>query len=279
MFKSTFLKQVHLHALIVLFGLIMIYPLLWMLISSFKPELTIFNGKFWPETFTLQNYLIGWAGVSKITFATFYKNTLFIVAVTIIGNLLTCSMAAYAFARIDFSFKKTLFAIMMITMMLPSHVVLIPQYIIFNKLGWVNTYLPLLVPKFLASEAFFIFLMIQFIRGIPRELDQSARVDGCGPIQTYWRIILPLATPALVTTVIFSFIWTWNDFFSQLLYLNNIRIYTISLGLRLFLDSQGESAFGALFAMSSLSLVPVFIIFIFFQKYLIDGITAGSVKG
>jgi multiple sugar transport system permease protein len=279
MFNSAFLKQVHLHALIVLFGLIMIYPLLWMLVSSFKPELTIFNGNFWPETFTLQNYVTGWAGVSKITFATFYKNTLFIVAVTIIGNLLTCSMAAYAFARIDFSFKKTLFGIMMITMMLPSHVVLIPQYIIFNKLGWVNTYLPLLVPKFLASEGFFIFLMIQFIRGIPRELDQAARVDGCGPFQTYWRIILPLAVPALVTTVIFSFIWTWNDFFSQLLYLNNIRIYTISLGLRLFLDSQGESAFGALFAMSALSLVPVFIIFIFFQKYLIDGITAGGVKG
>jgi len=198
---------------------------------------------------------------------------------SIIGNLLSCSMAAYAFARLQFRLKTLLFGLMLLTMMLPHHVTMIPQYIIFNKLEWVNTFLPLIVPKFTATDGFFIFLMIQFIRNIPAELDQAATMDGCGAIQIYWRLILPLALPALVTTAIFTFIWTWNDFLGQILYLSDIKQYTVSLGLRTFLDSQGESQWGRLFAMSTLSLVPVFAIFIFFQKYLIEGITSGGVKG
>lgn len=188
-------------------------------------------------------------------------------------------MAAYAFARINFKFKKILFAIMLTTLMLPFHVTVIPQYIVFDSLGWINTYWPLILPKFLAVEGFFIFLLTQFIRGIPRDLDQAAKIDGCGPIQIYWRIIMPLSIPALMTTMIFTFIWTWNDFFSQLLYISELDLYTVSLGLRMFNDSMGQSSWGPLFSMSILSLIPVFIIFIFFQRYLIEGITTGSVKG
>lgn len=269
-----------LHIFIISIGLLMLYPLIWMVLSSFKENTEIFKGtSFWPENFTLNNYIQGWTGLSGITFGKFFINSFFIVSVAIIGNVLSCSMAAYAFARLDFTFKKVLFAVMLVTLMLPFHVTVIPQYIMFNKLEWINTYLPLTLPKFLATEGFFIFLMVQFMRSIPRELEEAAKMDGCGPIRMYWFLILPLSLPALITTMIFTFIWTWNDFFTQLLYLSDISLYTVAVGLRMFVDSMGESSWGALFAMSTLSLVPLFAIFIFFQKYLIEGITTGGVKG
>lgn len=264
----------------ILFGaIIMLYPLLWMLSSSFKPDTLIFSetGLF-PSTVTLDNYTKGWQGFAGISFDTFFINSFVIVSLAIVGNILACSMTAYAFARLDFSFKSVLFAIMMVSIMLPHHVVLIPQYIFFDMLNWINTFLPLTVPKFFATDAFFIFLMVQFIRGLPRELDNAARVDGCGPFQTFVRIIFPMLTPALVTAAIFTFIWTWNDFFSQLIYLSNPKLYTVSLALRGFMDATSSSAWGSLFAMSIVSLVPIFIFFIIFQRKLIDGIATTGLK-
>lgn len=273
-------SHIILHICIIAVGILMLYPLLWMISSSFKPDDEIFkNISFLPTTFTFENYVTGWAGLSGVTFGKFFTNTLFLVVVAIVGTVISCSMAAYAFARLDFAYKKIWFAIMLTTMMLPFHVTVIPQYIIFNKLDWVNTYLPLTLPKFLAGDGFFIFLMVQFIRTIPRELDEAAEMDGCGPIRLYSTLIMPLALPALITTMIFTFIWTWNDFFSQLLYISDIDLYTVALGLRMFLDAMGQSSWGAMFAMSTVSLIPLFAIFIFFQRYLIEGITAGGVKG
>jgi len=261
-------------------AIVMLYPLLWMLGASFKPRSEIFqDAGIWPNTFTLENYVEGWKGVGGISFARFFYNSFVLVILAIIGNIVTCSMAAYAYARLEFSLKKVLFAIMMASLMLPHHVTLIPQYVFFFRLGWIDTYLPLLIPKFLAVEAFFIFLMVQFIRGLPNELDQAATVDGCGPIQIYTRIIFPLLLPALVTTAIFTFIWTWNDFFSQLIYLSDPQKFTVTLGLRSFLDSMGESSWGYLFAMSILSLLPIFLFFVFSQRLLIEGISTTGLKG
>lgn len=261
-------------------GLVLMYPLFWLISSSFKPDSIIFlDMSLWPNPFTLENYAKGWEGLSGIPFTTFYLNTFFLVAMVIIGNVVTCSMAAYAFARMDFSFRKVFFAAMLATIMLPYHVVLIPQYIIFNQLGWVDSYLPLIVPKFLATDAFFIFLMVQFIRGIPKELDQAAIVDGCNPVQIFMRILFPLLQPALVTTAIFTFIWTYNDFFSQLIYVSNPEKFTIALGLRMFFDNQGESAWGAMFAMSVVSLLPVFLFFVLFQRLIIEGVSTTGLKG
>lgn len=268
------------HLFIIALGFAMIYPLLWLVSSSFKPDIEIFqSGAFFPKEFTLENYAEGWKGLSGVTFGKFFANTFFLVGVCIVGNVVSCSMAAYAFARLDFSLRNVWFAIMLVTMMLPFHVTIIPQYIMFNKLELVNTYWPLILPKFLACEGFFVFLMVQFIRSVPRELDEAVKIDGGGPFKLYLYLIMPLALPALITTTIFTFIWTWNDFFAQLLYISEINLYTVSLGLRMFLDAMGQNSWGAMFAMSALSLVPLFVVFIFFQRFLIEGIATGSLKG
>jgi multiple sugar transport system permease protein len=162
--------------------------------------------------------------------------------------------------------------------MLPQHVTLIAQYAIFRDLGWIDTFLPLVVPKFLATDAFFVFLMVQFIRGLPRELYEAARIDGCGPFQIYLRIVLPLLRPALVTTAIFSFIWTYNDFFSQLIYLSSPENLTVPLALRSFLDASGQSEWGQMFAMSVVTLVPVVAMFVIFQRKIVAGMAHTGLK-
>ena len=199
-------------------------------------------------------------------------------ATCVVGNLFSCSLAAYAFARLEFRFKPVLFGLMLGTIMLPFHVVLVPQYILFHTINWTNTYLPLVVPKFLAVDAFFIFLMVQFIRGLPRELDDAATVDGCGPIAVFWRIIIPLMRPALAVTAVFTFIWTWNDFLTPLLYLTDRSKFTVPVALNAFLDSSGASSWGPMFAMSLLSLVPLFVVFILAQKQLVSGIATVGIK-
>lgn len=268
------------HFFILAFVLAMLYPLLWMISASFKDTLEIFQGrKFFPEKIRLDNYILGWQGLSGVSFGKFFLNSLLIVFAAMVGNICSCLLAANAFAKINFPFRNFWFAIMMGTLMLPMHVKLIPQYIMYNSLGWINTWLPLVVPKFLATEGFFIFLMTQFMRGLPKEIDEAAICDGCGQWQRFIRITVPLSIPAIVTTAIFTFIWTWNDFFSQMLYITGIKKFTVALALRQFVDATGNSSWGALFAMSTLSLLPLFFMFIFFQNYLVDGITAGSVKG
>ena len=258
----------------------MIYPLLWMLSSSFKPSNEIFASKtFFPQVFTLENYSIGWKGVSGYTFGLFFRNSLYVVFMCILGNAICCTMAAYSFAKLDFTFKKILFAAMLGTLMLPFHVTLIPQYILFNKLDWINSYLPFIIPRFLGGNGFFIFLLVQYMRTIPKEIESAAKIDGCGSIGMYFRLMLPLSVPAIITVSILTFIWTWNDFFSQLLYLNSVSKFTIAIALRMFVDATSGSSWGAMFSMSILSLVPLFLAFVFFQKYLIEGITSGAVKG
>lgn len=266
------------HALLIVFGLLMLYPLLWLLASSFKPSSIIFRDpSLLPETIDMSNYTGGWNALSH-PFGHYMLNSAIVVAGSLLGNLLSCSMAAYAFARLKFRGRGLLFAIMLMTIMLPIHVVIVPQYILFSELQWINTFLPLIVPKLLATDAFFVFLMVQFFRGIPKELDEAARLDGCGHIRTYFQIMLPLSVPALATTAIFTFIWTWNDFFSQLIFLTRPDMYTVPVALRTFVDATGETSWGPLFAMSIISLVPIFLVFLFGQKYLVKGIATTGIK-
>jgi multiple sugar transport system permease protein len=266
------------HVVLCAVSLVMLYPLLWMFASSFKDQTEIFGTlSLLPTKLNFSNYVRGWNGL-QVSFGTFFWNSAVIAILSVIGNVASCSLAAFAFARLQFPFRNLWFALMLGTLMMPYHVTLIPQYVLFLNLGWVNTILPLVVPKFLAVDAFFIFLMVQFFRGIPRDLDEAAMIDGCGPWRIYWRIMLPLSLPVLATAAIFSFIFTWDDFFAPLIYLNDIASYTVQIGLRTFVDSGGESDWGALFAMSVLGVIPVFVVFMFFQRLLIEGIATAGLK-
>lgn len=267
------------HVLLIIGSVIMLYPLLWMLSSSLKPQEIIFREPgLVPSVVTLENYTYGWNALST-SFTQFFLNSFLITILSVIGTVLTSAITAYAFARLDFRFKRVWFTLMMATLLLPSQVTIIPRYAMFFQIGWINTYYPLIVPAFFATNAFFIFLIIQFIRGIPRELDEAAEVDGANHFQIFTRIILPLSLPALITTAIFNFIWTWDDFFSHLLYLQDVRKYTVSLALRSFSDASSTTSYGPLFAMSILSLIPIFILFVLAQRYLVQGISTTGFKG
>jgi multiple sugar transport system permease protein len=266
------------HVVLILTGLLMLYPVLWLVVSSLRPTDEIFrNPGLVISNLEFSNYSDGWTTLSS-PFSVFLINSILVVLGCIVGNLVSCSMAAYAFARLNFSGKKWWFVIMLTTIMLPIHVIIVPQYIMFSQLGWVNTFIPLILPKILATDAFFVFLMVQFIRGIPRELDEAARLDGCGHPRIFAQVILPLMVPALATTAIFTFIWTWNDFFSQLLYLTKPEMYTVPLALRAFMDATSSTSWGPLFAMSVVSLVPIFLVFLFGQRFLIAGISTTGGK-
>ncbi|MGV9382550.1 carbohydrate ABC transporter permease [Nonomuraea sp. NPDC003707] len=274
----TELRKLIKHAALILLALVMLYPVLWMVVSSLRPDNEIFRRPgLILDGLQTQNYGVGWTALAS-PFGHYLANSAILVLACIIGNLVSCSMAAYAFARLEFTGKRLWFAIMLGTIMLPIHVIIVPQYILFSQLDWVNTFLPLVVPKFLATDAFFVFLMVQFIRGLPRELDEAARIDGCGHPRIFLRIILPLMLPALATTVIFTFIWTWNDFFSQLIYLTDPEMYTVPVALRSFVDATVSTSWGSMFAMSVVSLAPVFIAFLVGQRYLIRGIATTGGK-
>ncbi|MFC7625493.1 carbohydrate ABC transporter permease [Microlunatus sp. GCM10028923] len=266
------------HLLLCAIGAVLLYPLLWLISSSIKPDTLIFTDlSLWPKEFDFSHYAEGWNAL-EFGFENYLFNSALIVVLSIAGNLISCSMAAYAFSRLEFRGRKLFFALTLGTLMLPGHVLLIPQYILFSQLGWLNTYLPLIVPNFLATNAFFIFLMVQFMRSLPRELDDAARMDGCGPFRIFWRITVPLCTPAFATTAIFTFISTWNEFFSPLLYLTDAELYTVPLALRQFMDTEGQSSWGQMFAMSVVSLAPVIGFFIAGQRYLVRGIATTGLK-
>lgn len=272
--RSRFLR----HVILCLVGLVMLYPLLWLVSSSLKPNDQIFkNLGLWPQAFDFSNYTDGWTALNH-PFHLYIINSMILVFLNVAGNIISCSLAAYAFARMEFAGRKLFFTLMLGTLMLPGHVLLIPQYILFAKLGWLDTYLPLVVPHFMATNAFYIFLMVQFMRALPKELDDAAQIDGCGPFSTFWKVIMPLCLPAMATTAIFTFIATWNDFFGPLLYIQNQELYTVTLALRSFMDSEGQSMWGQMFAMSVVSLAPIIGFFIAGQKYLVNGIATTGLK-
>ncbi|GAA4730443.1 carbohydrate ABC transporter permease [Phytohabitans rumicis] len=280
--RSGFARGVVRTAILLAILTIVLYPLAWMVGTSFKGQTEIVsNTGLLPTEFSPGNYTEGWNHFD-VSFARFFLNSTMVALLTVVGNAASCLVAAYAFARLRFPLRGFWFAIMIGTLLLPQHVLTVPQYILFKQLGWVGgdwPYVPLVVPQFLATEAFFVFLMVQFMRGIPRELDEAAKIDGATPFGIFRYVILPLSRPALVTTAIFSFIWTWNEFFRQLVYLSQLQDYTLPVAMTLFIDSSGQSSIGPMFAMSVLSLLPVFLFFVAFQRMLVEGINTSGIKG
>jgi multiple sugar transport system permease protein len=268
------------HALAIGLTIVVLYPAAWMLMSSFRPSSQIIGYVgLLPETPSLDNFRTALEGIGGVSTLTFFLNSTILAVGSVIGIVLSSSVTAYAFARIRFPGRNLWFAIMIGTLLLPFHVVIIPQYILFQQLGWIDTFAPLLVGKFLAVEAFFVFLMVQFMRNLPRELDEAARIDGAGHLRIFLSIMLPLMRPAIVTSSIFAFIWSWNDFLGPLLYLKSPQNYSVPVALRLFVDQTSVSDFGAQIAMAVLALVPVALFFLVFQRFLIAGVATQGLKG
>jgi multiple sugar transport system permease protein len=266
------------HISIIALGLLLFYPVMWMVASSFKIHSHALSPSLIPQPFILSNYVQGWQGFGYLTFTTFFKNSFIVATTATLGQVFLSAVTAYGFARIKFAGKKFWFGVMITTLLFPRQILMIPQYILFNHLGWINTFKPLIIPHFLPLP-FFVFLMVQFVKNLPKELDEAALIDGCGVYSIFIRIILPNIKPALITGFIFSFYWTWNDFFSPLLYIQSTRLYPISMALHLFSDPNSITNWGAMFAMATLSLIPAFVIFLFFQKYLVEGIATSGLKG
>jgi len=278
--KKRLTNRLLYHSLVLFFGFLMVYPVLWMVTGSLKTNVEIATGSLSliPTYWRWDNFATGWGGFGGIGFEVFFMNSLLIAVVSTAGTVLSSALVAYAFSRVQFRGRKLWFSIMLGTMMIPGQVIMIPQFIIFHRLGLVGSYVPLMLPAFF-GHAFFIFLMMQFMVSIPKELDEAAIIDGCNKYTVFTRIIFPLLKPALITAAIIQFYWAWDDFLGPLIYITDPQRYTVSLALRMFADTASVTDFGAMFAMSTLSLLPVFVMFLIFNKQLVEGINTSGIKG
>lgn len=263
--------------LIAMGSIIFILPFVWMVSTSFKSsdQVYLFPPVWIPDRLRWENYIDSW---NRLPFLNFYKNTLIIVSLNQIGTLLSSSIVAYGFARLRFRGRGLLFLLVLSTMMLPSQITLIPSYFLFSRLGWVNSLKPLIIPVYFGS-AFNIFLLRQFFMTISPELDDAAKIDGCGFFGVYWRIILPLARPALGVVAIFQFTYDWNDFFNPLIYVNSPKSFPVALGLRLFQGTLVHVGMQHVMAMTFVSVIPMLLVFAVAQRHFIQGIVITGIKG
>ncbi len=257
------------HLALLLVGLLFFFPFAWLVLTSFKTrhEIFLFPPPIFPHQLAWENYL---GAMTAIPFFTYLENTLTIIVAKIIGTLISCSLVAYGFSRLNWPGREPVFLLVLATMMLPFQVTMIPLYIIYDRIKWIGTYYPLIVPSWFAS-AYFVFMLRQFFRTIPSELSEAAKIDGCSEPRIYAQIILPLAKPALATLVLYDFMWTWNDFFGPLLYLNDPRRWTLALGLLQF-RSAHLVEWGQLMAASTLMTIPSVLLYFMGQKTFIQGI-------
>ena len=261
-------------------AVVMLYPLLWLIGASFKTNAQIFTeAGFWPDSFSFSAYAKGWKTSTEYTFLTYFLNSFAIVVPRIIVTVISCVLVAYAFARFEFFGKKLLFSIMVGTMMLPLIVLRLPQYLMFRELGWLDTYLPLILPSAFATDTFFVFMLVQFLRGIPRDMEEAAMIDGCNAAQLLWHIIVPLLKPAIISVVVFQFIWTMNDFMGPLIYLASVEKYPVSLALKMSIGATEEVEWANVIAISVVALVPSVAVFFMAQKHFIEGASSSGIKG
>jgi ABC-type glycerol-3-phosphate transport system permease component len=268
------------YLLLIMMSLVFMTPLLWLISSSLHGLNDVFSVPFrWlPDNPQWQNYQ---QAMTIIPFVRYLGNTMLISVLVIIGTVFSSTLVAFAFARLDFHGRKFLFALCIATMLLPGQVTMIPLYVLFSRLGWVDTFLPLIVPAFFGSP-FYIFLLRQFFLSIPMEYDEAARLDGAGPFRIYWNVILPLARPAIATVVVFSFVGVWNDFFNPLIYINSFEKATLTLGLNMLktqIIGSGITQWHLLMAASVLVLIPNIVIFFLAQRHFIEGINVGGLRG
>lgn len=277
--KKT-VKTILSYLVIAVIGLVLLYPILWMFFAAFKTNDEIFGStKLLATHYSFQNFIDGWRGSGTMTYAVYFWNTFRLVIPVTLLTLVSSTLVAYGFARFNFPFKKALFSLLIATLMLPNAVIIIPRYTLFAKFGWIDTYIPFYALAALACYPFFIFMLVQFLRGIPRDLDESAYIDGCGTFRTLMQIILPLMKPSLFSAALFQFMWTYNDYFNSLIFINSGKKYAVSLALRLSLDSESVINWGKIMATSFVVVLPLILLFFMAQKYFVEGIATSGLKG
>ena len=271
------------YVVLILVGILMIYPLVWMIGASFKPNSEIFSSiGFIPKEPTVQGYkdaMNGYGGDIDIWKSMI--NTYKIVIPKVILTIVSCTVTAYGFARFKFKGHDFLFALLMATLFLPNVVLNVPQFIMYNGWGWVDSplYLPLIVPTLFAQDTYFVFMLIQFLRNIPRELDEAAKIDGCTALGTLWHVIVPCLKPAMTSAALFQFMWSSNDFMGPLLYVSTPKRYPAAIFVKMSMDADTGFSWNRILALSLISIVPSLVVFFIAQDQFIDGVTAGSVKG
>ena len=261
-------------------ALIMLYPLIWLVGASFKSNTEIFSSAgFLPSRLDFSAYAAGWKTSTEYTFATYFLNSFLITVPKIIVTVISCVLVAYAFARFEFWGKKLMFGIMVSTMMLPLIILRMPQYLMFREFGWLDTYLPLIVPSAFATDTFFVFMLVQFLRAIPRDMEEAALIDGCNALQLLWHIIVPLLKPAIISVIVFQFIWTMNDFMGPLIYLASVENYPVSLALKMSIGATEEVEWANVIAISVVALIPSVVVFFLAQRHFIEGASSSGIKG
>ncbi|MEA4813093.1 MAG: carbohydrate ABC transporter permease [Anaerolineaceae bacterium] len=270
------LRKVVLYNVMIVISIIFMIPLLWMISTSLKTQFEVFTWppQFIPSVAHWENYKIA---LTKYPFLRYTMNSVILVILNILGELISVPLIAYGFARLRFKFKNVLFILMIATMILPLQIKIIPLYVLYSKLAWTNTYLPLVIPSLFGSP-FFIFLMVQYMKTIPRDLDDAAKIDGAGTLTILYRIILPLCKPALTVIVIYTFLWIWNGFLEPLIYLKDSSKYTVQLGLQMFQGYSGVE-WNLFMAATLVTILPILILYFFVQKSLIGGIASVGIKG
>jgi len=278
---TALLGQTLLYLIVIAGAIVILFPFYWMVSTSLKPpdEVVTYPIRWLPSRLIWSNYPKAVSSL-PVSVLVFFKNSIVLSTLVMVGNVASSAVVAYPFARLRFRGRRPFFLLILATMMIPGQVTMIPLFIIFSKLHWVNTFLPLIVPSYF-GDAYFIFLLRQFFAAIPRELDDAAKIDGCGPLGLFFRIIAPLSTPALGVTAIFSFSGMWNAFMGPLIYLNEMEKFPLALGLRAFQAGPGSRAirWESMMAVSVLMTIPVLLLFFIAQRSYIQGIVITGVKG
>ena len=267
---------------IVLFGvgILMLYPLIWMVFASFKPNNEIFSSVgLWSNNFTMTGFIEGWKTGTEYTFATYLANSFKFVIPKVILTVISSTIVAYGFARFEIPGKKIWFACLMATVLLPQTVLLIPQYIMFREFNMLDSYMPLYLPSAFATQGFFVFMLIQFLRGVPTDMEQAAQIDGCNTWQTLIYIVVPILKPAIISVALFQFMWSISDFMGPLIYISSVENYPVSLALKMSIDVTESVQWNQILAMSTISLIPSIAVFFGAQKYFVEGVSSSGIKG
>jgi oligogalacturonide transport system permease protein len=268
------------YTVLLVIGLLMLYPLFWMIGGAFKPNHEIFSSiGFIPQHPTLDGFVKGWQTSTEYTFGTYLLNTFEIIVPKVLVTVVSSVLVAFGFARFNVPGKRILFALLIATVLLPKSVLLVPQYLMFRELGWLDSFLPLYVPAAFATEGFFVFMIVQFMRSFPPDMEEAAVMDGCNSLQVLWHVVVPVIMPAIVSVALFQFMWSMNDFLSPLIYLSSVEKYPVALALKLSIDVTEATSWNQILAMSTIALAPSLLLFFAAQKYFVEGITVGSVKG